>query len=134
MAKLSAQRAKQGKPLPVAMRDKPQLREEHADYWQAFLELSGSRTAGFGPEPIQITSVMAWCQLYGVPQERWMSFWRVLRAVDAAYLKATADKEKAASGNTQSSSGRERVRGRRQAGGASQPAGGPVHRGGRPRP
>lgn len=38
--------------------------------WQAFLELSGTRTYSMaGPNPIQPSEVLAWCRLKGVPLE-----------------------------------------------------------------
>ncbi|MFZ9926101.1 MAG: phage tail assembly chaperone, partial [Ilumatobacteraceae bacterium] len=79
LSKLAEQRRRIGRPIPKALRDKPTLREEHADLWIAFIDLSGSRTAGFGPEPIQISSVKDWCVVHGVPQWRWPTFWSVIR-------------------------------------------------------
>lgn len=46
-----------------AIRSRPELYEDAQFYWEAFLDLDGTRQAGFAGCPIQFQEIQAWLDL-----------------------------------------------------------------------
>jgi hypothetical protein len=45
---VAAEKRRQGKPEPRAIRERPSIQQEHEELWIAFAELDGARQIGFG--------------------------------------------------------------------------------------
>jgi hypothetical protein len=86
---------KNGRPPPKALRNRPILTFEEAEAWQAFNEISSSRQFGFGANPISCGDVLAWCRLNLFPSWRRGWLWRMVKALDVAFLEAQHAKSKA---------------------------------------
>jgi hypothetical protein len=64
-----------------------------AALWSIFWQLSGARGSnGFGPTGLSFTEIQAWSDLYAVELTPWEV--EALKAMDAEYLKTTAQLEK----------------------------------------
>jgi hypothetical protein len=79
-------RAERGLPTP-ANNGRPDLYEDLADVWSAFVALSATRPGGFGPGAIPFTEIDAWLRLHGVTrQTEKEEFVYLIRALDRTWL------------------------------------------------
>lgn len=62
------------------------------EYLNAFHTLSSTRQSGFGPNPITLTEILAYLQLYGTEDKD--AFIEYMLKMDASFLSAQAEKEK----------------------------------------
>jgi hypothetical protein len=79
---VAAEKRRQGKPEPRAIRERPSIQQEHEELWIAFAELDGARQIGFEACPILPSEVESWCRMHGVGAWRRAMFWRVIRQLD----------------------------------------------------
>lgn len=63
-----------------------------AEFLRAFDLLSSTRQYGMGPNPIQLSQILAYIQLYGCGEET-ETFVEYLMRMDTAYLEAHAQKQ-----------------------------------------
>ena len=96
---VAERRQAQGRAIPAAVRDMPEVAPRNAEYWQCFLHLSSQRQSGFSSNPITIESVATWCQMYQVAEWRRPIFWEVVSELDLTQRKLT--KERRSNGNTE---------------------------------
>ncbi len=80
------QRTAQGLPTP-AIDHAPELYDDLAEVWTAFVELSEARPAGWGLSPIPWTEIEAWLRLHGVrrPQDQ-DDYATLIRGMDRTWL------------------------------------------------
>jgi hypothetical protein len=83
-------RADQGLPTP-AIDNRPELYEDLADVWTAFVALHATRPLGFGPGPISFTEIEAWLRLHGItrPGDK-EDYAYLIRALDRTWLRQQA--------------------------------------------
>ena len=81
-------RAKQTGVKSAPLLNKPKLRPEDDEYLTAFFAIGDSRRMGMNsPDPIQITEILAFCQLMGIESFDVRSkYLRLTQRMDAAYL------------------------------------------------
>ena len=48
-----------------ALESKPEIEEEMKEYVEAFAILSSQRSVGMGPNPISLTDILSYLQIYG---------------------------------------------------------------------
>lgn len=91
---VAPKRAAQGLRTP-AVDDAPQVADEWAEYWLAFLDLSGARSSGWVADPIPVSEVEAWCRVNRIGVWRHCVFWRVVHGLDSELQRLNNSKEKA---------------------------------------
>ena len=71
-----------------ALDSRPEVPDDLVWVWNAFWTLSGSRSAGFGLNPIPISEILAYCDLLGHDslENRYMLL-RIVKLLDAHYLE-----------------------------------------------
>ena len=80
------QLAKQGQAVP-ALQNRPKLLPECQRYWDSFIALDGCRTGnGRGPNPIQVSEILAYTKLSEVEGEEAAKLFRIIRRMDASAL------------------------------------------------
>jgi hypothetical protein len=79
--------ARQTGKIPDALNIEP-LPPECEYLWRWFRDLSGSRTIGFGINPITYLDILAWSRLTGVRPEPWEV--RIIRDIDTTLLASKA--------------------------------------------
>jgi hypothetical protein len=69
--------------------DVPPLPPACADVWQLFLQLHRRRGGGFGPQPLDESRLLAWCQLHG----QHLTSWEVEAVfdLDSVWLQAESE-------------------------------------------
>jgi hypothetical protein len=90
---VAAEKRRQGKPEPRAIRERPSIQQEHEELWIAFAELDGARQIGFEACPIPCTEVESWCRTHRVGVWRREMFWRVIHRLDVE-ARALAEKRR----------------------------------------
>lgn len=63
-------------------------------YYDAFFDLTSERSVGFGEGPIPITAIFRYAQHYEMNHDEEADLVFFVRALDSAYLKYRAAKEK----------------------------------------
>ncbi len=61
-------------------------------YWEAFWELSATRSRGFGAQPLQHSQILAYCQLQGFDEVETRELSYVMRAMDHAWMEWAEEK------------------------------------------
>lgn len=82
---------------PPALEKKPELHEWMREYLSAFYILNSTRQYGFGPNPITLTEMSAYLQLYGASDPE--SFIEYVLKMDEEFLKVKAEIQKNKSEN-----------------------------------
>jgi len=77
---------------PPALEKKPELYDWMREYLSAFYTLNNTRQYGFGPNPITLTEMSAYLQLYGASDPE--SFIEYLMKMDEAFLRVKAEIQK----------------------------------------
>ena len=77
-----------------ALDNRPKLLLHSLFIWNAFWDLHGGRTQGFGPSPIQLTEIIAWCDLFEVETSDRLEMFRFIRAMDQVYFKFYSERSK----------------------------------------
>jgi hypothetical protein len=74
---------------------RPEIPAGYEYLGEAFARLSAARGGAWGPEPIKVGEIEAYCRLmgYGSPDERG-EILTLLQAMDAEYLKWAAEKRR----------------------------------------
>lgn len=88
-------KAKQaGIPTP-ALDNRPVLRRDCVEYYDAFHDLSAGRTFGYGvANPIQVSEIEAYLRLLGVEsREERLKYLRLVRKLDGVYLQHLSKKK-----------------------------------------
>lgn len=81
------------------MRDRPVLDERQVYYYNAYQQMSGSRSVGMGGAlPIPVSEILAFCNLFYISglSERERLF-KYVHRLDSAYLDHAAEKAKSSS-------------------------------------
>lgn len=81
---------------PKALENKPEIHTWMIEYIDAFEVLNQTRSYGMAPNPISLTEILAYLQLYGSSDAA--SFVKYILAMDEAFLSATSkrlEREKA---------------------------------------
>lgn len=80
--------------MPPCLLRKPKLRTDCYGYYEAFYALSGRRNYGrAGPQPVPISEMVAYCDVFGVPKGYIRAkFVRLMARMDAAYLQRVHSK------------------------------------------
>lgn len=87
---------------PQALRSEPELYEDVEWVWRVFGHLNHSRQAGMGREPILISEVLAYCQLFGIDcTEKREALLFLIQELDQEYLKSHVIRRNATSGGGQ---------------------------------
>jgi hypothetical protein len=80
---------------PRALRDRPALRAPYRHLLEAFYELSAGRSYGEVPQPLTLSDIRAYCEMFGISalpeRER---FFRAIRHLDVVYLREVTRKAK----------------------------------------
>jgi hypothetical protein len=81
---------------PAALREKPKLSEDDADYYEAFKSLSGARVyTEVGPQPIPVSEVLAYCEFLNITDQfERQAILRIMQAMDSAYIEHQVTKAK----------------------------------------
>ena len=78
-----------------ALSNKPYLHDDLIDVWQAFQDLSRTRTIGMLANPIQASEIEAWLRMHGITSiEEQSEYYQMIIALDAAWFKWCDEKEK----------------------------------------
>jgi len=85
--------------MPKALADEPQLDTTAEELAKAYGILSTKRTIGFAPNPIQLSEIKAFIELYGEPSVGYTIFEEIIRVMDGADLEFMAAKTKVSEGN-----------------------------------
>lgn len=80
--------------VPKQIEQAPQLILGLDLYFDAFAELSSCRSIGMAEGPIPWTAIRAWCDENEVVGEQREKTFRIVRAMDVAYLKWRSKKDK----------------------------------------
>lgn len=96
-AKLVARMAKRtGHKVPEKLTtDRPRLPEYLFLFYDAFFDLTNDRQLGFGPGPIPITAIYAYCRHHGIVGKLERDMVKFIRYMDAEYLKYQEKQAKA---------------------------------------
>jgi hypothetical protein len=80
-------------PTP-AIENRPDLYEDLADVWTAFVELNATRSIGFGPGPITFAEIDAWLRVHGVtvPGDK-EEYAYLIHALDQTWLKGQGQRD-----------------------------------------
>jgi hypothetical protein len=78
---------------PKALQNRPTLKESDRHYIDAFYDLSAGRSIGEVIQPIGIRDIQAYCEMFGVTGTARENLFRVIRHLDATYLKHKAEKQ-----------------------------------------
>ena len=63
-------------------------------YWEAFWELSSTRSRGFGAQPLQHSQIVAYCQLQEFDKSEARNLSYVVLAMDHAWMEWAEEKSK----------------------------------------
>lgn len=66
--------------------DRPVITRSIAWLWEAFLILSSSRLRGFGPQPIQCSEIVAYCDLHELDGEDKKYLFRCVTDMDVVWM------------------------------------------------
>ena len=72
---------------PAAFYEQPDILPWNRFYWESFFELSTERQIGMGAGPIPRSAIVAYAKESGIDGDRYDVFHRIIRALDAEYLK-----------------------------------------------
>ena len=75
---------------PQALLDRPRLTLEQEFYYEAFSDLSRSRSAGMASNPISMVDLFCYADRMGFRDIK--TFQKVIRPLDEFYLKISAEK------------------------------------------
>ncbi len=78
--------------LNKAIETYPSVPEVFQEYCTAFVLLSSRRTVGIGPNPITLTDIKSYIDLYGVPNYGVSAFVEMISKMDAEYISLTTKK------------------------------------------
>lgn len=91
-AQIAAAAEEMGQELPDTLADKPEVRPDLWLYWEAYLDLTGTRAIGFGLGPIPWTAVDGFAGRHGLDDpDEFQTLKEIVWGVDRAYLKWHAD-------------------------------------------
>jgi hypothetical protein len=76
---------------PLALKNRPPCYGWMGEYLKAFNVLSSSRQYGMGPNPIQLTEILAYIELFGTSDK--MSLIQYVLRMDEAYLTTKAKQQ-----------------------------------------
>lgn len=86
--------ASKGKSVP-ALESQPEVHPDLVETWQAFQDLSNSRTVGFCVNPIQVSEIEAWLRIYGITEvENRVECYRLIKSLDSIWLTWSKQKQK----------------------------------------
>lgn len=88
--------AASGKPTPIALLEKPALYESSQEFYYAFRTISQGRMhSEIGPQAIQISEVLAYCDMMGIDRVDDRSvLLQLIQAMDSAYIDKSLSKSK----------------------------------------
>ncbi len=92
--KIIEQCARSGWDLPEKIKNAPSLLPGLELYYIAFMSLEASRQIGMGAGPIWWTTVQDYCERQGLDEEQTEAMHIHIKAMDTAYLKNLARKNK----------------------------------------
>lgn len=77
------------------MARRPEIGHDCGHAWEAFLALNAARGGGWGPEPIRVSEIEAYCRVMAIcdPDTR-EEVLLLVQAMDAEYLKWAGEKQK----------------------------------------
>lgn len=81
--------------IPPALLNRPTLEDGDEEYVTAFMMLNTRRSSGMGPNPISLTEILAYVQLYEVNEPE--TFVRVMVEMDVVLMGELADDHKRSS-------------------------------------
>ena len=82
---------KKGRPAPDWYYEKQELSEREVWVTNAFWDLNTERSTGMGVGPIPFSKIITYGEFYDLPKTISRDFARVIRQMDATYLKFQAD-------------------------------------------
>jgi hypothetical protein len=95
-----AKNAETEEDIPISIRNRPRLDQFEQDYWQAYLDLSGSRQfTSAGVAEIPYKAKIAWLDEHEIydPDER-RDYFKIITHIDNAFLEHYYEKNKAPGG------------------------------------
>jgi len=72
---------------PKALASRVEVSPALSFYYEAFITLSASRTVGMSANPISLSEMLAYCDLYGLYGEERHDFVRLIQEMDREYLR-----------------------------------------------
>lgn len=83
-----------GRPIPKAIQNAPELWMGLELFFTAWLELTPDRPSGWDVRPIPWTSISQYAEVFGITGEQRDDLFYFVRAMDDAYLKHCRKKSK----------------------------------------
>ncbi len=92
--KIIAAAEEMGQEIPDTIEEKPEVRPDLWLYWEAYLDLTGTRTVGFGIGPIPWTAIDGFARRHGLngPDE-FLTLKDIVWGIDRAFMKWNEDKK-----------------------------------------
>lgn len=85
--KIVAAAEETGVELPQTVDEKPEVRPDLELYWEAYMDLNGTRASGFGLGPIPWTSIDAFARRHKLEDpDEFQTLKEIVWKVDKAYL------------------------------------------------
>lgn len=78
---------------PAQFYEQPDINPQWSFYWQAFHDLSSERQIGMAIGPIPRSAIKNYADEFSIVGDRFDSFERIIRSVDAEYLKLAQPKK-----------------------------------------
>lgn len=79
---------------PKALENRVEVSPILSFYYGAFITLSSSRTVGMTANPIPLSEILAYCDLYEIEGESRHDFAYLIQAMDREYMKWIEDQAK----------------------------------------
>lgn len=78
-----------------ALESQPEVHPDLIETWQAFQDLSNSRSLGFCANPIQVSEIEAWLRIHGITAiEDRVECYRLIKSLDAVWMTRSREKQK----------------------------------------
>lgn len=79
-----------GQPLPDRIKNRPELEDHLAFYYQAFLDLDSTRSHNMSPTPISWLSIVKYASFYQLDDEDTHDLIKIIKEMDSVILKHIA--------------------------------------------
>lgn len=79
---------------PKALSNRVEVSPVLSFYYEAFIVLSSSRTVGMATNPIPLSEMLAYCDLYGLDGDERHDFVYLIQSLDREYLNWVMDQSK----------------------------------------
>lgn len=92
---IAAAAEEMGQPIPETVSDRPEIRPDLEIYWEAYMDLNGTRASGFGLGPIPWTALDRFAARHGLDDpEEFQNLKEIVWLVDKEYLTWHEDQKK----------------------------------------